>query len=362
MCVKIVFFNHKGGVSKTTTTYNLGWMMAQLGKKVLLVDADPQCNLTSLLLGDDFDDYYTNDITKFQNIKDGVKVAFEGKPKPIDSVSCFSPMQNKNLFLLAGHANLTEYDASLSFAQTSNNAITALMNLPGAFNNLIIKTAERYDIDFVLIDVNPGLSAINQNLFTLSDAFIVPTNPDPFSIMAINALSNVLPRWVGWADRMKPLFADATYPLSDSRPKFIGEIIQRFNKRNGMPSKQAKLPISEIKKVVVDTLIPSFKKHDMLFEEVAYNEANISIIDYCIGEIPDFQGLIHKAHKQGVPVFALSDDQIKQPASNTEQPTVGVVFDNYKVMRDSFQENYQKMAHQIINISKYASSAHAVLR
>jgi chromosome partitioning protein len=46
MAQKIVFFNHKGGVSKTTTTYNLGWKIAEKGKRVLLVDADPQCNLT----------------------------------------------------------------------------------------------------------------------------------------------------------------------------------------------------------------------------------------------------------------------------------------------------------------------------
>jgi cellulose biosynthesis protein BcsQ len=46
---KIVFFNHKGGVSKTTTAFNLGWKIAEKGYKVLLVDADPQCNLTSLV-------------------------------------------------------------------------------------------------------------------------------------------------------------------------------------------------------------------------------------------------------------------------------------------------------------------------
>ena len=65
MATKIVLFNHKGGVSKTTTTYNLGWMLATLGKKVLLVDADPQCNLSSLILGDDFEKYYFEPATQF---------------------------------------------------------------------------------------------------------------------------------------------------------------------------------------------------------------------------------------------------------------------------------------------------------
>ena len=51
MAQRIALFNHKGGVSKTTTTFNLGWMLTSKGKKVILVDADPQCNLTGIVLG-----------------------------------------------------------------------------------------------------------------------------------------------------------------------------------------------------------------------------------------------------------------------------------------------------------------------
>ena len=57
MVQKIALFNHKGGVSKTTTTFHLGWMLASKGKRVILADADPQCNLTGLVLGDDDDGY-----------------------------------------------------------------------------------------------------------------------------------------------------------------------------------------------------------------------------------------------------------------------------------------------------------------
>ena len=51
MPVQICLFNHKGGVSKTTTAFNMGWMLAKKGKRVLLVDCDPQCNLTGMVLG-----------------------------------------------------------------------------------------------------------------------------------------------------------------------------------------------------------------------------------------------------------------------------------------------------------------------
>jgi len=49
----IALFNHKGGVSKTTTAFNLGWALADQGKRVLIVDGDPQCNLTGTVLGFD---------------------------------------------------------------------------------------------------------------------------------------------------------------------------------------------------------------------------------------------------------------------------------------------------------------------
>ena len=193
---KIVLFNHKGGVSKTTSTFYLGWMIAEMGHKVLLVDADPQCNLTALFLGEEFDSYYDEPATRNQNIKDGVKNAFIGAPRPIEAVSCKSAIRNPNLFLLAGHMNLSEYEANLTFAFTASQAMMTLQSLPGSFNDLIEKTARAIGIEYVFIDLNPGLSTINQDFFLISDAFIIPTNPDTFSLMAIKSLSQILPRWV----------------------------------------------------------------------------------------------------------------------------------------------------------------------
>ena len=79
MVKRIALFNHKGGVSKTTTTFNLGWRLAQMGNRVILVDADPQSNLTGLVLGyrsaSEFEDFYANRAT--QNFKSGLQSALE---------------------------------------------------------------------------------------------------------------------------------------------------------------------------------------------------------------------------------------------------------------------------------------------
>lgn len=85
MAKKIVLFNHKGGVSKTTSSFNIGWKIAQLGHKVLLVDADPQCNLTSIFLGDRFYSYYENSVTGKNNLMDGVRPVFTYAEPPANN-------------------------------------------------------------------------------------------------------------------------------------------------------------------------------------------------------------------------------------------------------------------------------------
>ena len=274
----IALFNHKGGVSKTTTTYHIGWKLSTMGKKVLLVDGDPQCNLTSLLLRKQFDEYYENDATK---------MAFEGKPMPIAAIDCFSPGCNPNLYLIPGHMDLSSYDAPLSLSLNSSNAISTLQNLPGSFYELIRLCSEKYEIDYVFIDMNPGLSSINQALFMMADGFIIPTNPDPFSIMALNTLNTVLPRWKKWSLQSRTMFEDSAYPLPSSEMKFIGEIIQRFNLRNGQAARPYEGKISAIKETIETKLVPTLKANNMVFDNTALIEQGI-LSDYCLAEISEF--------------------------------------------------------------------------
>lgn len=342
MSKRIVLFNHKGGVSKTTSVYNLGWMLSR-NHRVLIVDADPQCNLTSLILGNEFEKYYLDDETKEQNIKDGVKVAFEGKPAPITNVSCIEKVPN--LFLLAGHANLSEYESSLSFALTSSRSIATLQNLPGAFAELLRLTENKYNIDYTLVDLNPSLSAINQNLFVISNGVIIPTNPDPFSIMALNTLRNILPKWYEWKTSMMESFEEAAYPLPEGIPYFLGTLIQRFNIRNGKAAKPYKSNIEEIKEITKSKLYQSLSHSSMVLPLENYEEANIKEENgFCLQEISDFQSLLPRSYEAGVPVFDLTDEDLKAS---------GNVFKQLQKKRDLFNKLFYDFANQMREISKY---------
>lgn len=335
MSKRIVFFNHKGGVSKTTTAYNVGWKLAETSR-VLLVDADPQCNLTSLII-DDFDSYYIDDATKRQNIRDGIEVAFRGRPEPIKPIDCYTPDRNPNLFLIPGHQNLSEFEAALTFALTSNNAIATLENLPGAFHAFIKEVENKYSIDYTIIDLNPGLSSINQNLVLASDYLIVPTNPDPFSLMALDTLCSILPRWASWLKQSGPLFSGSSYPFDKEPPKLLGSVVQRFNVRKGKAARPYRDNIQEIKQKITNELKPALQRSSMVLPDEIYGDTFIAN-GLCLSEIPDFQGLLPKSLAAGAPVFALEAHEIDE---------TGTVLDGLLSKRDQFNVFFTALADEI---------------
>jgi len=208
-------------------------MLAEKGKRVVLIDTDPQCNLTGLILGETLDDFYTNNPNR--NIHAALAPAFLSQPREIAAVECVKVEGREGLLLLPGHVNLSEYEVTLGIAQELAGSIQTLKNLPGAFNFLVTKIAEANNADFVLIDMSPSLGSLNQNVLASSDGFLVPTSPDYFSLMAIDSLSAILPRWAEWARRAhaSETLRTAAYPFRELRLKFLGTIVQKFRPRLG---------------------------------------------------------------------------------------------------------------------------------
>lgn len=318
---KIAVFNHKGGVSKTTTTFHLGWALSNIGKKVILVDADSQCNLTLYALGfTKYANFYESG--NQNNINDALKPAYKSEPNLIDAVDCLE-IRDK-LFLLPGHIDFSENEVQLGVSMQLGGTFGTMRNLPGAFNYLMKIIGAKYNADFILIDMNPSLSAINQDILFSSDFFLIPTSPDYFSIMSIKSLAKVLPNWERWAKTARSFFSDSTYPFEQSQTRFLGYTVNDFNlsTHGAKPSYTFQKIMQQISDEVKNSLIPALEQNDMLLMDEIYKQAyenmqnvsnkdNIKYFDYyCLAQISNFNKLIGLSNQKGIPVFELKETEI----------------------------------------------------
>lgn len=341
----ICLFNHKGGVSKTTTAFNLGWKMAEQGKSVLLADFDPQCNLTGMVLGfdglEDLSELY--DANDPNNVRDGLAPAFESKPRLIEGATCTSVAGNQNLSLLPGHIGIAEYETTLGIAQELSGSLLALRNLPGSLRYLLDATAQRYDFDVVLVDMSPSLGPVNQNLLMTSDYFLVPLHPDYFSTMALHSLSRTLPRWKKWAASAAEIEAlqNADYPFINPHPLFAGAIIQKYRPRSGKASKAFQRWIDQLEDGIDNILLPALRSADMV-DEQRFEEATGHSPAGSILEVPDFNSLIALSQEHQTPIYALTQDQLGQR---------GAIFDQSQESMERFNVAFTQCSEKLLSLA-----------
>ena len=340
----INLFNHKGGVSKTTTVFNLAWMLGILGKKVIVADFDPQCNLTGMVLGykgvDDLEGTYRDNPPN--NIKDALSPAFELKPRQITGAECIAVPGNDNLLLLPGHIGLAEYETTLGIAQELSGSLLALKNLPGSIRFMLSATADKYDVDYVFVDISPSLGPINQNLLMTGDHFIVPLHPDYFSAMALSSLTRVLPRWRAWANTARGIevLKAADYPFPEPHATFIGAVIQKYRPRMGAASKAFQHWIDQLVAGLKDQLVPELVKAQLLNVEDFKTRAGINPWDP-IMEVADFNSLIALSQEHQMPVYALTPEVVGK----------GAIWDQAKASMDVFYKGFEECAKKVIALT-----------
>ena len=332
---KIAIFNQKGGVSKTTTCYHLGCALAGTGKQVLLVDADFQCNLTRYALGEKNYQKYCASRSR-DNIHDGLSPAFQSKITPIQPVNC--PKIRDNLFLLPGHLDFTEDELPLSAAMHLSSSFGSMENLPGALDRLVSKTAEKLNIDYVLFDMHPSFSAVNQNIFICCDYFMIPMNADPFSLMALQSLTKTLPAWERWAKKARVAFREAVYPLPLSSPTFLGYTVNHFKLRqkDGRPLKRFRDALREISEEIGTNLLPALEKESMTLPKERYDRAAEVMKSelpcfrpydsHCLAMVPDFKKLAELSFKQSRPVFEVRKEKSEEPENPERQGEFGTLY------------------------------------
>ena len=325
-------------------------MLASKGKRVILVDTDPQCNLTGMALGEETED----DEARIQeiynttsNIKTGLAPAFESQPRAIEAVDCI-PIQGRNdLFLLPGHIGLTEYEVTLGIAQELSGSIQTLKNLPGSINDLLEKTATKFNADYMLIDMSPSLGSINQNLLMISDFFLVPTTADFFSVMAIDSLAKVLPRWYAWAKSASSLqiLKEANYPFPDITLRFLGTIVQNYRIIRGKETAAFQTWIEKIEQAVSGKLVPALRQSNMMLPSQLYWEQGLKD-SLSLAKISNFNSLIVLSQEHRRPVYALTPQQLGQ---------TGIVLEQNQKKQEEFRQTFSDLADKIIALSSQSS-------
>jgi cellulose biosynthesis protein BcsQ len=353
----ISLFNHKCGVSKTTTTFHLGSMLTKLGQKVLIVDADPQCNLTGLVLGiNDYGglfEFYANrgNYDIYNSLANAFGFPTELRDVSKEGITNPTKTNNPNLFIIAGHVDFARFDLQIATAMTSSQSIPLLKPLIGSINNLIRKTAERNDFDVVLVDMSPNISATNMCIFMASDYFIVPTSPDFFCYQSIESLSNVFP---DWSNKLKDFKDGNTLPKTN--PKMLGVISQNYrvygidkneegknnNSNEGM-TKEFKNWSDKIRNIINSKLVDSLKSQKMIIDEDLFKKFVDYDEPYNLANIQDFNSLIPTSQRLSKPMFDLKKEDGNWKGSTWEREYKGnKIGAKYNILR--VRDVYEKMA------------------
>ena len=156
--------NQKGGVGKTTTTVNLSTIIAKKGKKVLLIDADPQGNATSGLGVDKEVELSTYDVlVNDATIEEACKTTAV-----------------KNLMVCPSNISLAGAEVELVSMMSREQRLKEK-----------IETAKEY-FDYIFIDCPPSLGLITLNAFTASDSVLIPVQCEYFALEGLGQLLNTI--------------------------------------------------------------------------------------------------------------------------------------------------------------------------
>lgn len=161
----IAIANQKGGVGKTTTAVNLAACLTQKGRKVLMLDADPQGNATS---GLGFDK------------RDIKKCIYD---------TLINDVMMKDVLLHSDYENLDVIPATIQLAGAEIELVS-LMNREGRLKNVLERV--KHDYDYVLIDCPPSLGLLTINALTAANSVLVPIQCEFYALEGVSQLMNTI--------------------------------------------------------------------------------------------------------------------------------------------------------------------------
>jgi len=300
---KLLFTNNKGGVGKTTLAFNCAMSFAQQGYKTVLIDLDPQCNLSRLALGEE-EFSRTLFSTAHKNVYDVLRGIIEGG-SDIDLSVPFIPIpkSNSNLSLLKGSVSLSLYENLLvtAYGQAAAGQQIGYFQT-SAIDRFLRERGLGDEIDIFVIDTSPSLSLLNRIIFLGSDYFAVPMMPDAFSVQGIENLGMVFEEWKNnWKNTGRALSGNTEnkFVLS-GEGLFIGYIVNSYNVYGGQPIKDHRHWMEEIPQKVKIFLSEKHCRNGLV--EKSWKDPLAVIQDY--GRIPA------KCQEIGSAIFDLDPSMI----------------------------------------------------
>jgi cellulose biosynthesis protein BcsQ len=299
---KIALFNHKGGVGKTTLTVNIADALAAAGKRVLLVDADPQCNLSSFyleeadlekLLGDSDDDI------NGETLWSAVKPVAEGRGG-VKAIQDWGVHASQQVFLLPGDVMLSEYEEVLPEAWTECFAQrTRGYDVTTALAQVVNATASARNVDVVLYDVGPNVGALNRAVLLDCDYFITPVAADLFSLRALSTVGRSVAKWIKTWITIRNLAAPRDQArLFLGKPAFLGYITSAFKVNSG---RNAANPHAEWERRIAPRV------RDRIVKELTAIDPMLVPTQgsHKVGGVKHFQSLAPEGQKYGVAIGKL---------------------------------------------------------
>ena len=298
----LTFFNNKGGVGKTSLIYHLAWMFAELEKRIVAADLDPQANLTAAFLDEErLEGLWIEPepgATVFQCVR------------PITEMGDLAPPRlqkiTPNLYLLPGDVALSGFEDTLSAEwpkSMDDQQLYRPMRILTAFWQVMQMAAGEVEADAILVDIGPNLGAINRSALLAADYVAIPLAADLFSLQGLSNLGPALKEWRSlWQKRLDNWNSNAEaerhpdFQLPAGRMKPIGYLCQQYSARMDRPAKMydkwaQRMPARYRKSVLNEKPVAGMKQQED---------------PYCLAMVKHYRSLVPMAQEKRKPIFQLT--------------------------------------------------------
>lgn len=321
----ICFFNNKGGVGKTTLVANLAAQLAlNLNQKILVIDVDPQCNLSQYLLQD-------NEFQKTYGVDSPAKTIFD-VIQPLSMGKGYSselPIRKIGEFgvdLIAGDPRLAlKEDWLAQDWREAKAGGTRGLRTTFIFSQLISRISKNYD--FIFFDMGPSLGAINRSVLLSADHFIVPMSIDIFSMWAIKNIGQALKVWQKELANGLHLAEDPS-EIEDwnnrTQLSFLGYVTQQHKEK----TEDGKVRVVEAYNTIKEQLSAAIKDHlGSLYPKGEFNPH--------LGDIKHLASLAPKSQTLHMPMITVN----AKGSYTTTRAQARVIYDT---LSNRFAENLKE--------------------